>query len=224
VRPILTLLVGLALATPSFIAPPAAATDFLVFPVKVSLPVEMVVPGTSTDRIVKKTLKEKDVVNLALGRPLGTKVDGKTEILALATPFEPPSESPLTRLIVFDPSKSGGAQVVTTVAQVTALDYESASMKRGVQGQGTATAEIQNTTLGDPAKHALHVTTVLATGAGKSSPDVPPGLDLKLSLKGVLAGRMSVTTTDGGQTTTIDGFIVNGKAKISGKPIGSFSE
>jgi hypothetical protein len=215
---------ALAFLAQILVARPAAAADFLVFPVKVSLPIDMVVVGMETDRVVKKTLKEKDLVNLALGRPLGTKVDKQTEILAVAATFEPPSQSPLAKLIVFDPSQNGLAQITTVVAQATALDFESASVKGGAQGQGTASAEIQETVLGDPAQNALHATTILGTAAGKASAYVPPGLDLKVSVKGVVVGRVSFTMTAGGQTTTFAGFVVNGKAKASGKVIGLFSE
>lgn len=212
---------GLALLAPIMLARPAAAADFVVVPVKISLPVQMVVVGFEIDEVVKATLKEKDLINLALGRPLGSKVDKATEVLALATTLQ--SGPPLARLIVFNPSPGVSTPVTATVAQATTLDLEVASVKGGVQGQGTVTAVIEETVLGDAVHNALHATTVLGTGSGKSSP-LPPGSDFKLSVQGVVAGRLSFTRTTGGQTTTVTGFVVNGKAKASGKAIGTFSK
>jgi hypothetical protein len=212
--------VALALLVPILGATPAGAADFLVYPVKVSATVRMAVIDFSMefDSIAEVKLKEKDIVNLALGRPLGTKVDKKTEVLALATPFEGSSMSPLTRLIVFDPSATGPAQIVETVAEATALEVDAATGNGSVTGQGTAVAAIE--AVGDAGDNALNASTVLLTGAGKTSPSVPPGPEGKISWKGALAGRMSVTT----QATTISGFIVTGKISASGKSIGQFTE
>jgi hypothetical protein len=54
-------------------------------------------PNENTDIVVTRKLSDKDLVNLALGRPLGSKVDGKTEILAWAGTFEPLSSPSRTR-------------------------------------------------------------------------------------------------------------------------------
>jgi hypothetical protein len=215
VRHPLVLLLWLTLLVPTLSARPAAATDFFVFPVKISITIDMVEGGAPTDRIVKKTLKEKDLVNLALGRPLGTKVDKKTEVLAVALARSEPDTQ--GKAIVFDPSQNGLAQITTIVALPTVLDRETAYLGSKRQGQGTLTGEVQETTLGNPAMNALHSTTIWGGGGGTSS-------GAKISMKGVVAGRMSLTMTENGQTTTFAGFIVNGKGKVSGKPIGMFSD
>lgn len=216
--------VAVVLAAMLLSADPAAAADFLVFPLTAKLPVRMVVVGQAVDQVVSAALKEKDLVNLALGRPLGTKVDTKTEVLALALTAEPPSTSPLAKVIVFDPTATGSSRIVTTVAQVATLAFETAPLKGGVQGQGTLTADVRETVLGDPAHDALHATTLYATGTGKASAFVPPGLDLGLTLKLVVGGRIGFTASRGAPVGTFAGFVVNGKAQASGKPIGSFSE
>jgi hypothetical protein len=211
---------ALAVVAQGLLAVSATAADFFVYPVKVAATVRMVVEDFSMefDSIAQVKLKEKDIVNLALGRPLGSKVDKKTEVLALATPFEGSSMSPLTKLIVFDPSASGPARIVETVAEATALEVEAATGNGSVTGQGTAIAEIE--AVGDAGDNALNASTVLLTAAGKTSPSAPPGPEGKIAWKGALAGRMSVTT----QAATISGFIVTGKIAASGKSIGQFTE
>lgn len=197
----------------------AAGADFLIFPLKVSLPVNTVVIGMETDQVAKTTLKEKEIVNLALGRPLATKVDKKTEVLALAIDFA----GAAAKVVVFNPAASGAARLTTTVA-LTTLDFASASTAKGKEGQGTATLTVQETTLGTPTQFALRGTTALATGLGKASPFVPPGLDVALSVQGFVAGRLTFTAVAGGQPTTFAGFVVNGKAKASGKPLALVTE
>jgi hypothetical protein len=214
-------LLGTALLAEILLAGPAAAADFFVYPVKAKLTVRMVVVDFSMefDSVVEAKLDDQDLVNLALGRPLGTKVDKETEILALATPFEGSSGSPLTKLVVFDPTKSGLARITRTVARATGLELESATAGGDVTGQGVATAAIEAN--GD-SEEALNMTAVLLTGSGKAPTAAGP--DGKISLKGAVAGRFSFTTTEGGETTTISGFVVKGKVSASGKSIGQFTE
>lgn len=212
--PLAVVLTIVALALPHAVL----AADFLVFPAKVSLGIRSIIVGVAVDQLVKTTLKENDVVNLALGRPLGTKVDKTTEVLAVALTTEGPSTSPLARLIVFDPSQSGVAAVKTVVAKTTALDFD---FVPGGQGQGTVTAVIEQTTLGTPAQNALHPSTVLATGVGTVGPLVPPGL---VKLKAIVNGRMSFDGLVKGRPTAVDGIIVTGKAQVSGKLLGAFSQ
>jgi hypothetical protein len=195
---------------------PAAAAEFFVFPIKVTLPVQSVIIGMEVDRVTKTTLKEKDVVNLALGRALRTKVDKKTEVLAVALTPEPPSPSALAKLVVFNPTLGS---VTTVVGDATVLDYDAVTGSDGSQGQGTVTVAIQPTP-GTPGPHALLASTLRATGAVKSSPLVLPALGQKLSAKGVATGRMSFRS--GG--SQVSGFVVDGKVKVSGKVLGHFSE
>jgi hypothetical protein len=203
-----------ALAAPQTVR----AADFLVFPAKVSLGIRSIIIGFEVDQLVKTTLKEKDIVNLALGRPLGSKVDKNTEVLAVALTTEGPSNAPLARLIVFDPSQTGIAAVKAVVAKTTTLDFDFAP---GGKGQGTVTAVVQETTLGTPAQNALHPSTVLATGVGTVGPLVVPGL---VKLKAVVNGRLSFNGIVKGQPTAVSGIIVTGKAAVSGKLLGSFSQ
>ncbi len=219
-RSIIVLLLAPVLLASSLPARDAAAADFLVFPVKASLPLQMVVLGMEVDQVAKIKLKENDVVNLALGRALGTKVDKKTEILAIAVDFA----APAAKLIVFDPTQTGPAQVTTTVATDDARLRLGSDVARGAGAGHDDRCRSRRRRSAIPPTTRCTRRPALATGAGKSSAFVPPGLDLKLSVKGIVAGRMSFTTTAGGQTTTFAGFVVNGKAKASGKAIGSFSE
>lgn len=208
----LPVLLGIVFLTNAPLARPVIANDFFVFPVKMSLPVRVVSAGA----IVKTTLKEKDVVNLALGRPLGTKVDKKREILAYSA-ARYPEDAPDARLIVFDPSQNGLAQVTTIVAEPTAIDHELAVLANGTAGHGVVTGAVHETTLGDPAHDALHATTIWISGSGKE-------VNHKGSAKGIVAGRVSFTNTANGQTVTRTGFIAGGKIMLPVKLIGMYSD
>lgn len=214
--------VGLSLA----LAPGSARAAVLyVYKASMTLPATMVIvrPMEDTDLIVNRKLGSKEAINLALGRPLGTKVDGKTEILAAAITFEPPSMAPIARLIVFDPSQNGLAQQKVIVAKLTNLDYATAYLSSKSQGLGIATAEIQATTLGDPAHDGFLLST-LQGGSVQSGAHIISTGNPKLSHKGSLQGRLRFVTTDGGTTTPFDGFVVKGQFKFSGGFIGSFTE
>jgi hypothetical protein len=200
------LLVSLFLVTLLIPAQRAEATDFLIFALKVSLPVQIVSGG----QVVKRTLKEHDIVNLALGRPLGTKVDKKTEVLAVASSYDGNDAI----VVVFDPSQNGLAQITTTVAEPTAVDVENAFLNSGRAGVGAATGTVKATMLGTPGQNGLLVSTLFGGGAGKSS------FAGKASVTVTIAGRVSFT--ENGQTLT--GFIVKGKGKVGGAPITIFND
>jgi hypothetical protein len=188
----------------------AAADDFIVLPVKVSLPVQVV----TGNQIVKRTLKEKDLVNLALGRSLATKVDKNTEILAVAVS----ADDEVGAVIVFDPSQNGLAQITTTVGEPTSYDFEGAFLASGGQGHGIGIGTLVETTLGNPTQNALHATSLWGAAAGKSS------ATRKASVKGIVAGRLRFTVTENGQTRTLAGFIIGGKIKVAGNFIGMYSD
>jgi hypothetical protein len=220
---ILGIVLGLSL---TLVPARARAATLYVYKASLTLPATMVIvrPTESTDLIVNRKLAAKDIVNLALGRPLGTKVDSKTEILAAAITFEPPSMAPHARLIVFDPSQNGIAQQKTIVAKLTDLDYATAYLSSKSQGLGTATAQIQATTLGDPAHNGFLVSTLQGGGLQSGAHLVGGNSNPKISQKGSLQGRLKFVTTEDGVTTPFDGFVVNGQFKFSGGFIGLFDE
>jgi hypothetical protein len=216
-----TLLVGAALLIPS-VAP--ATTTIYVFKASLTLPVVQTIvrPSENTDLVVTRKLGDKDLINLTLGRPLGSKVDSKTEILAWAGTFEPlSSPTPFTRLIVFDPSQNGIAQVKATIARLQDLEYATAYLGAKSDRVGTAAFVIQPTAGGPP--NALLGGTLHGTGAVSgghlteiNGEFVPPNE----AGKGVIGGRMQFRV--GG--ADVDGFVVIGKAKVSGKLLGTFEQ
>src|SRR5262249_39666142 len=150
------------------------------------------------NQIVVRTLKESDVLNLALGRALGTKVDKKTEVLAVAIN----ADDNVGSVIVFDPSQNGLAQVTTTVAESTSQDLEKAYLNSGGKGYGAATGTVAATTLGNPAQNGLLQSTLWGGGGGSSS------AARSASVQGTIAGRLSFRVTENGQTHDLAGFIV----------------
>jgi hypothetical protein len=220
--PHLSLLLVSAVAMQVFARPALAANDFFVFKASLTLPVTMVVIGPQNDVVVTRKITSNDLVNLALGRALGSKVNSKTEILALAGTFESPSNAPFSKLIVFDPSQNGVLQKVTTVVSLTALDYASA-FGNTIRGTGIATGVVETTTLGVPAQNGLLPSTLVAaaTGSGPFQGGMAP---LSVSGKGIVTGKLKFTFTVNGITSTFDGFVTAGKIKVSGKRLGIFTE
>ncbi len=205
------------------------AEDLMVYKVSIKIVAAMVVPSmTGPDTTVKKKLGNNDIVNLALGRPLGTKVDGKTEILAGAGNFEPrTSNAPIEKLIVFDPSQNGIAQVKATVGVGTSFTYQGAYGSKAT-GFGFGSGMVLDTVLGDPS-HNGFISTALngsATGAGAhlgvaNNQIVFPAI----SGVGTMSGPIKFNYTDkSGAVVNFDGIIVKGQGKVSGKPIGAFTE
>ena len=80
--------IGLLLASHQ----PAAATDFYVYRAKLKIVAKMVIFNpTDNDTIITRKLGNNDIINLALGRPLGTKVDGRRRS------WRAPARTPTTR-------------------------------------------------------------------------------------------------------------------------------
>lgn len=200
----------------------ASATDFYVYKASVKLAVQQVVVGQEVDTVVTRKLGNKEVINLALGRPLDTKVDGKTEILAVAGTYA--NDAAQSKLIVFDPSQNGVAQVKTVVGTLTSLDFISAYQASKSTGSGIGTGVLAETTLGDPTKNGFLASTFSGSGAGSGTHD-PFGGNSKTSAKGSASGRLKFRFTDAsGVTQLFDGIVVKAEGKGSGKPIGAFSQ
>src|SRR5437868_1409131 len=165
-RPILRSVVTLGSVVALSLTPrSAAAVELMVYKVSVKIVAGMVVPSMSgPDAVVLKKLGNNDIVNLALGRPLGTKVDPKREMLAGAGDFEPRmTNTPNEKLIVFDPSQNGIAQVTATVAVATSLTYQGAEGSKAT-GFGFGSGTILDTTVGDPT-HNGFISTAVNGGA-----------------------------------------------------------
>lgn len=204
----------------------SAATTLYVYKASLTLPATMVIVRNNmpTDLIVTRKLGTKDVINLALGRPLGSKVDSKTEILAAAVTFEPPSQAPLAKVIVFDPSQNGLAQITTVVATLSSLDYQTAYLSSKSQGLGISTAQMQPTTIGDFAHNGLLASTLTGGGVQSGAHILGGNSNPKLSHKSSFQGRIKFVTTENNVTSTFDGFVVGGQFKFSGGFIGTFDQ
>jgi hypothetical protein len=221
-------IVAVGLAASLVVSGRAFATDFGVFKTKVKIVANMAIfrPNDPTDVIVTRKLGNNELINLALGRPLGTKVDSKTEVLATAITFEPPSNAPLAKIVVFDPSQNGIAQVKAIVMTGTQLDYDTAYLATKSQGEGSATGTIHDTVVGDFANNHLIATTLTGGGQGSGTHINPqiPGFDVTVSGKSTFSGRIKFAALEKGVPVTFDGFIVKGESKSSGKAIAFFSE
>jgi len=195
----------------------AFPVDFFVYDVTVKLVLQEVTPAGV---VVTRKLGNNEIINLALGRPLTTKVDKKTEILAGAGTYA--ENASASKLIVFDPSQNGTAQVTATVGTLSALDFENASFPSKTTFLGFGTASFAPTTLGDPAHNGFLQSTLQGGGNGSGTHD-PFGLgQSKVAAKGSMTGRIRFVFTDANGTQTFDGFVLKGQGKAGGKAIGSF--
>lgn len=213
-----------------FLVAPArsqAAEDLFVWKVTAKIAAKMAVIGTEVDRVALRKLSNDNIVNLALGRDLATKVDKNTEVLAGVATFEKPTSSPLARIIVFDPTANGLAQVKAVVMRATNLDYQAAYLNSSSADFGVGTANVLATTLGNPALNGFLPTTLSVAAEGTGShlgpPDFSP-LGVKIKVKGTLNGRLTFNYTERGAPFQFNGFIVKSEVKVSGKPIGMFTE
>ena len=215
-------IVALAAVLLAATAPAAYAVDFFVYAVKLKLTAEMVEIGLAEDKIVKMKLGNKEIINLALGRPMKTKVDKKTEVLAGAGTYA--SDASESMLLVFDPSQNGVAAITTVVGTIDTLDFSKAFLKSKSQGAGFGSGTLAATTLGDPANNGFLESTFFGGGIGSGSHD-PFGGDSKVKGKGTASGRLKLNFTDkNGAMQSFDGFVVKSSGKVSGKPIGGFSQ
>jgi len=203
-----------------------------VFKVKILLPVLEVQVNPEIDKILTHKLANDDIVNLALGRPLDTKVDKNTEVLGAAVTFEDrptetvPNPAPKSQLVVYDPTKNGAEGILTVVGEMDFVRFDTAFLNKGRSGFGAAQGTILATTLGDPSKNGFKESFV--QGAGKCSGKFLFALesDADASPKGVvmIQGQVNYVYTDGSGTHTVNGFVTNGLGKVSGKPIGGWED
>jgi hypothetical protein len=141
--------------------------------------------------------------------------------------FEDPSDSPLSKVIVFDPSQNGLAQILAVVLTGTHLDLDKAYLASKSQGAGTGTGVIHDTIVGNFTNSRFISTTLVGGGeAGGThlNPQAPLAFGISVSGKASLSGRIKFAAFENGVPVSFDGFIVKGEGKASGKTIGAYSE
>jgi len=205
----------------------AAAVDLMVYKATLKIVAGMVVSSMiGPDTVVMKKLGNNEIINLALGQPLGTKV--APLILAGVGDFEPRmTNSPVEKVIVLDPSQNGNAQLVATVAVANSLTYQGAEASKAT-GFGFGGGTILTTTLGNPSQNGFISTTVTgsATGSGAHLGVVNGNIVFPaISGTGTMSGPIKFNFTDkNNSVVNFDGIIVKAQGKVSGKPIGTLTE
>lgn len=214
-----------------------AADEYFVFKVSATLPLTHVVLGAGSDKVTTKTLSGNDLVNLALGRALGTPLTKDKEILVLGFTFagpldaeQRPTTPPLVKLMIYDKTAIGAARKVQEIATITSMDYQEAFVGAGHKGQGICAGNVLETPAvvpppGDPAKHKIFAApftgaaTVTQGAGGFNSVD-----NFSLTAKSI-SMRLKVMFTDKNNVlNTIDGYVVKGTFKTSGKRIDTYTE
>jgi hypothetical protein len=199
-----------ALALLATVHPAAAATDFFIFKISVSLPVMRVQAG----KVETKTFAANDIVNLALGRKLGSKVDAKTELLALATTYDDPfvTEAPAgSQVVIFNPQTK---TITATVMNAPTLNFQAGYTNTTVKGAGFAEVAINE--LGDPLMGKLFASTLKGGASGVHPFTGPISKPAGGGVVTGLSGRLKVFFTDKNGSQTYEGFVIKGMMKTSG--------
>src|SRR5919197_65749 len=98
------------------------AGQYGVFKVSATVPVTRIVETVTGRKMVTKTLTTNDIINLAQGRPLGTKFDPKREVLAANATFEDEGgPTPRSQLVIYDPSVGGAEGIKLVVGSLTEI-------------------------------------------------------------------------------------------------------
>lgn len=211
-----------------------APQTYFIFKGSVTIPSTVLVvgQGNAFDKLVKKTFTTNDIVNLALGRKLGSKVDPAKEIFALATYFEDsnrPITNPISKVVIYDKTASGPARIKAVVATLDSLDFVNAYQATRNTGLGYATGKLVAATQGDPAKYGLLQTAItgsgLVSGGHSTLPTPQNGFQQKATtMLGTITfeGRLKFNTTDASNVTTVyDGIFNRGVMMFSGKLLDS---
>jgi len=209
-------------------AAPAAMAQFHspgVFRVQLSLPAEMVVKGTGAnfDTIARITLNDADIVNLVFGRPLTTKVNAKTEVLAAEVWFESTNSAPRSQLIIYDTTQNGQAGVRAVVATLQTLEWQNAYENIVNSGFGMATGVINATTNGTPALNGFLASPFDGAGSGLGKHLFNVGDAHASPVASVsIHAHLNFVYTDTKGTHHFNGFVFAGTGSLSGPPIGGW--
>lgn len=205
-------LIGLALCFPTS----AQAITFhfkasAVFPVQTEEPDlrPNALPGAT---IVKKvTLGTKEIINLALGLPLKTKVP-KDTVLAVALDHDLPDNA---KLVVYD--KHLLTELATVLNLIDPVDTNAGS-KDGEKGSGNGLSRgtIHTTTLGTPGQNGFQTTDVCGAATASKTP-TPIGPIFKMSVTSILGPILANI-----DALPLDGLIIKGSFSAGGKPLDPF--
>jgi hypothetical protein len=194
-----------------------------LFPVQIEKPD----PKNPGEKILTKlSLGTKELVNLALARPINTPLNAKTEVLAVDIDDYNHDQ---TTLVVYRPDSGLIYPVCVlsnthpTEAKVT--DNPSTVKEKGTGlGTGTILATSTDFSLADRNKNSLQSTDICASSNASFGPG-PHSPIFTLAATGVIGdikGKMTKTTDT--STTDLDGLIIKGMFSASGGAINVYFE
>jgi|GEM_PF-5674538 len=185
------------------------AAEFYVYPATVKLPVVRVVNNVTETR----TLVSADIVNIALGRPLGTKLD-RGKYLALTGNDN--ELAPAGSLVIFDSTMN---RIDTVIGNMSAINFLYDDDGRGAKATGVLTGTFAE--VGNPAVAKFFATSTLYF-AGSSSAGPADPFDFRPSGRGsstMVNGRIKcIFTPKDGTATAFEGLVVKGTVSAGGKP------
>lgn len=200
----------LALAVLALLLPAADTSDagntFALFKCTVTLPVVHQTTNTQGEQVLATVkLDSADLVNLALGRPLDTKLDKDTEVLAFASNQTTPGAG--SRLVVLNPGNDTVTATVFLTSDFVLLHNEDFS-----KNSAFAHGDIQATVLGTPAENGFGASSLALSGNGKSAGSFSST---------AVTGPVSFVFTDDDGLHEIEGVVLKGKLKAGGPQLAS---
>lgn len=216
----------LALLLSFFGATAFAQTDYFVFKTTGAFTVNEVIPDPQapTDTFIQKLFTGNDIVNAALGRKLGSPVNSKTEVLAVAVTYA--NDAANSQLIIYDTTTTGVAAVKAVIATISNLDLQTGYDKTGEKATAVATIVLMPN--GDPTSDPSAIVSGTLTGAAEGSEGF--GSQDTAKNKYVLkvtngAGTVQGKFTDSkGNVLNVNGIVTKGFFNASGKYIGTYTE
>ncbi|MEQ1861797.1 MAG: hypothetical protein ABMA13_17910 [Chthoniobacteraceae bacterium] len=176
--------------------------------------------------VTKISLGTKELVNLALGRPINTRLNPRTEVLAVDVDDFTHNE---TRLVVYRPD-SGLIHPICVLAaggmpSTKVSDNESVIKEKGTGlGPGTFVATDPSIPGADTNKNSLQSTDFCASSTGSFGPGRNSPV-FKLTATGVIGDiKGKMTKIADTVTTDLDGLIIKGMFSASGGAIFTYFE
>lgn len=162
--------------------------------------------------IVKKvSLGSKQIINMALGQPLDTKI-GSYIVLAVALNHDDPGSA---KLVVYDSKALTELATVFTLLTTPTTNEATKDGDKGT-GNGLSTGRFRTTTLGAPAQDGFQQTDLCCSATGGLTP-TPVGPTFKMSVTGMIGPFLGNIAG-----VSVDGLIIKGMFTASGKPIDHF--
>lgn len=186
----------------------------------VSLPVLRFATVAGKTKLETKTLKSNDIINIALGNPLGTTV-GKMIVAVRSAEHPDAVGAPVPKLFIYDLDQQ---TIVKELASISSFSF--GYIEPRTRGSGTLFGTVAFADTGMSSVGKFYAATFHLSAAGAGSAADPFNFRPSISASTTTVnGRCKFDFTDAkGTAGTFEGIIIGGKISASGKPVAVISE